>query len=445
MAAGHDGVFLAGTGRSEITPAPGGWLDGLGLRERPSTSVHDPLYATALALACGKERAIWLSADILALTLEQAGCVRNRIAKEAGIPAAMVMLAATHTHSGPATGVLQGLDQDPAWWEVFTAGCVAAAREALDGMAPARVGLGEGRSNLGVNRRDYLRGTDVPPGFVDREVRLLYLVGKGETPVAAVVNHACHPVMLGPENLEISADFIGVVRREVEAALPGCRCLYLNGAAGDVNPRVGMGNDPGTVEREGGALAAEVLRVLAGIEFVACPSLAGKEAMADLPLAPPPPRGELIDRIERIRRKYETLISGDSTVGGRRFAATELGWAERTYRAMLAGEIPTAITVPLQAFRLGDICALFAAPFEVLSSVGAAIKRNTHGRPPLFFAGYANGCLGYLPGPDDITLGGYEVEEAFKWYGQVAGFAPGAAGIIVKEAGHMLAGLFAEA
>lgn len=400
--------------------------------------MHDPLYATALALACGNECAIWLSADILALTLEQTGCVRNRIAKAAKIPAAMVMLAATHTHSGPATGVLQGLNQDPAWWEVFTAGCVTAAREAMDGLTPARVGLGKGRSNLGINRRDYLRGAEAPPGFVDREVRLVYLVGKDEAPLAAVVNHACHPVMLGPENLEISADFVGVVRREVEAALPGCRCLYLNGAAGDVNPRVGVGNDPGTVAREGGALAVEVLRVIAGIEFVAPPSLAGKEAMADLPLAPPPPREELIHRLARARREYEAPPAGDGIVGRRRFAATALGWAERAYRAMLAGEIPTTVSVPLQVFRLGDICALFAAPFEVLSSVGAAVERNAGERPPLFLAGYANGCLGYLPGPDDFTLGGYEVEEAFKWYRQIAGFTPGAAGVVVKEAGHML-------
>ena len=428
------GALLAGTGRSDITPEPGGWQDGFGLRERPSTGVHDRLYVTALALACAGERALWLSADISSLTVERAESIRNRIAEETSIPASAIMLAATHTHAGPATGVMNRLETDGGWWALFASGCLAAAREAVAGMVPARAGYGAGCCQIGVNRRDYLRRGG-PPGYCDPEVGVLCLFGKEPAPLAVLANYACHPVMLGPENLEISADYPGVVRRVVEEVFPSCRCLFLSGAAGDINPRAGVGVSYGPMEREGRILAGEILRVIRGIPAQDGGPLRSGVFTTTIPLIPLPPREDLAGEAARARLAYQSA----GGVGPRRMAGTALDWAERVLEARERDGAPATLRVSLQWFALGEICTICAWPFEAFAGVGAEIKRRA-GRP-LLLAGYANGCLGYLPGRDDYALGGYEVEEACKWYKHLTGFAPGAADMVVEETVRILAGI----
>jgi neutral ceramidase len=65
-------------------------------------------------------------------------------------------------------------------------------------------------------------------------MRIDNLQGK---PLAIVVNYACHPVVLGSDNLQYSADFVGVMAHTVEAAFGGAPiCLFVQGADGDINP-----------------------------------------------------------------------------------------------------------------------------------------------------------------------------------------------------------------
>jgi neutral ceramidase len=49
------------------------------------------------------------------------------------------------------------------------------------------------------------------------------------------VNYACHPVILGWDNLKYSADYTGELCRIVKAET-GAECLFIQGGAGDINP-----------------------------------------------------------------------------------------------------------------------------------------------------------------------------------------------------------------
>ena len=42
---------------------------------------------------------------------------------------------------------------------------------------------------------------------------------------------------------------------------------------------------------------------------------------------------------------------------------------------------------------------------------------------PLFLISCSNGCLGYMPTADEYDRGGYEIEEAHRYYGKPR-FAP---------------------
>src|SRR5258708_15900629 len=59
--------------------------------------------------------------------------------------------------------------------------------------------------------------------------------GEGKTR-AVVVNYACHPSVLGPDNLQYSADYPGAMKRHVESQIPGAVALFVQGGAGDINP-----------------------------------------------------------------------------------------------------------------------------------------------------------------------------------------------------------------
>ena len=99
-------------------------------------------------------------------------------------------------------------------------------------------------------------------GPVDDSVNLLVArdVREGQV-VAMVVNATCHPVheMRIPH---VSADFPGILSGALEESHPGCVALFLNGAAGNINPKtVSAGADAS--RRHGVALAAAVQRLLA--------------------------------------------------------------------------------------------------------------------------------------------------------------------------------------
>ena len=101
-----------GYGEKVITPPLGIDLCGYGFYlDRKAESVLDELKARAVFLRSNDQTLILVSADIIGFTVEDADAIRVDIAAAHGIPRASVLLAATHTHSGPATQPLPGLGE----------------------------------------------------------------------------------------------------------------------------------------------------------------------------------------------------------------------------------------------------------------------------------------------------------------------------------------------
>ena len=97
--------MFAGTAEIDITPKDPVWMDGM-IRSHRSTGVHDPLRARVLYLAPDADPAnacVLVSLDLVAMSFEDAMAVRRGAQDATGIPWNHIMLAASHTHSGPAT------------------------------------------------------------------------------------------------------------------------------------------------------------------------------------------------------------------------------------------------------------------------------------------------------------------------------------------------------
>lgn len=367
--------LLAGTGKADITPPTGGSMYGYGARgDNVSQGVHDPLYAKALVLRNGDESIAIATLDWGTITQESSERIRKLVKKETGIE--NVVCVVSHTHSAP------GLD-----WEFPNkrkpyirdaedriAGAIIAAANDLQ---PARVRVGHGEVREGHNRRKVLPDGTVEMFWENRErvptQPLDYSLGvirvesaSGDT-IATLVNFQCHPVILGPENLLISADYPGVFTRLVEESLGG-QCMFLQGAAGDINPF--WDKTPPSegafeqVEIMGKAVADEVIRVTAGAEPV-----------EDNPLL-----------------SFHTEIVPLAQRNDR----------ERKNRELMA-EVNTIL--------IGKDIALATFPGEFFLEHGVRLKSESK-IEHTFFVGYTNRRLRYFPTIGACTEGGYGAASA---------------------------------
>ncbi len=243
-----------------------------------------------------------------------------------------------------------------------------------------------------------------------------------------MVNFTCHPVILGDDNREISADYPGVVAQQLQQRL-GAVTLFTNGAAGDVNPM--QRGSRADVEYLASAVVAEAERVWQTTEAVETTRLRAAAQTLNLPLLPAPPREELVAAIAQFRQEQEAARrSGRSAQ--MRVADAYRQWAEE---ALCASAEDFYSDIEIQVFRLGD-AALVAVPGELFVELGLEIKRRLakQGVSPTFIFGYTNGNIGYIPTRSAYPLGGYEVETAHRFYARLSCVAPEAGELIVERA-----------
>ncbi len=277
-AAGQE--LLAGVARIEITPSSNGPMFGYANRKCGlSTAVHDPLYANAVVLQAGGQRVAIVALDLGSISSE---ALFRRAADELKIP--VLLLSLSHTHSGPAFMAYSlGAKEASPYLADLEGKVFEVLKRASESMSPARLAVGRGSIQLGYNRllvREDGRARAlfdnlerVPYGPVDPDVMLLKVEDAEGKPRALLVHYTAHPVALGTTNCLYSADYPGVMRARVEAAMPGVQTMFVQGAAGEINPlfqgRTGNSEaDFATMTKMGELLAAEVLRAAKSMEPV---------------------------------------------------------------------------------------------------------------------------------------------------------------------------------
>jgi hypothetical protein len=221
----------AGFGVGPITPKLPVYLAGFGARKEPAQSVHDPLEARAMYLTDGDTTLCLVVCDLLAMSAGYARPVRDAIARELSLPMDAVLTACTHTHNGPSTIAGSGAVGYPppeGYEEILGPGCVAAAVRARDAAADAE--LRYVRAPLPDDTAFNRRGGPYPePAFAVLDVH------GPEGRLGLVANFGIHPVLLGPNWMEVSADWVGPFRGELERAASGV-AIELTAALGDINP-----------------------------------------------------------------------------------------------------------------------------------------------------------------------------------------------------------------
>jgi neutral ceramidase len=411
-------LFKAGFSKVCISPPAGAPLAGFAARRDVSTGVHDDLYARALVLETEGSAVAFVSVDVLALSSEFVRRVRAGIEKDTGLRPDCVMIAATHTHAGPVTITTffnpdESVDQT--YMDRVAGDIVGAVAEAWRGRFPARVGVGVGHvEGVGVNRRS----PDHRP--VDEEIGIIKIEDAGGAPRAVFINYACHPTVLGPDNLLVTGDFPAFAVGELERALgPGGFAMFVNGTQGNISmghsselSAIGVITPGRTFERAaelGHLLAAATLRALPSIKADDEPALVAASAPLDLPLKKYPPLDETARALREAEERLARLSASDGDdVDELRRAKSEHLYASITnfYAGEAGARADGLLRAELQGIRVGD--AVFAAvPAEVFVEIGLRLKKVAPRRT--FIVGIANGYIGYLPTSAAYASGGYEV------------------------------------
>lgn len=245
----HAVTLKAAVAKVDITPPPGlvmyGFFDRI-QQNKVSTGTLDPLFARVLLLQAGEKRLAVVTLD-LGRTFNEPELAQLRLDVQRIAGVSYLIVTASHTHSGPNILDVYPGNQPPEWEAKALEKITTAISEAAGRMVDARIGTGHGEAYIGYNRRQVHPDGSVSmlwtdpgrqPTFpLDPTVSVLRIDDNQGQPIAVLVNYACHPVVLGADNLQYSADFVGTMANTIEAAfIHAPLCFYLQGGDGDINP-----------------------------------------------------------------------------------------------------------------------------------------------------------------------------------------------------------------
>ena len=383
-----------GVAKAEITPSKVAGIETIGHR-RVVTGLRDPLRAGVLILDDGETRAAIVTLDLINAYDLMVKLVREKVEAAAGVPAANVMVTASHNHSGPPC------EEDSPYVREVADKVGKAAREAAANMRKATIGYGEDEISFNINRRKVIDGRAVvslnPDGPNDPRVKVLrFDDGRSLTPMAVVMHAVCHPCFFtwGDKGTQpyakgypkMSADFPGDAQTFVEANYSdGTSALFLQGCGGHIRPNLPgypyRCADEADMQWAGRGLGSAVIRTLAdGV------------------------------RREKLRERpsyYPIRVAS---------AVVELPGKE----AMLDAE--------LMAMKVGPYLFL-CMPGEPMVEYGFAIEKAIGPRATPIVVGYANGALGYIATTDSYEVGGYEPNRS--------PLSPTAEPVILRELGRL--------
>ena len=360
------------------------------------------------------------------VTLDLVGVPRDlsvpvcaEITKKYRLERSQVVLATSHTHTGPVVGGnLESMyfltkEQHAAierYAKFLHAAIVRAVDEASAKLAPGTLAWAHGKATFAVNRRNNpekkvpeLRAANKLRGPIDHDAPVLRVRDAKGKDLAVVFGYACHATVLS--FYQWTGDYPGFAQAAFEKRHPGTVAMFWAGCGADQNPlprrKVELATEYG--ER----LSKSVDRVLEGkLETVNDDHhLKTRYEEIDLRLAKIPTREDVLAD-SKSKNKY--------IVGRARVLQKQLD----------AGGIPATYPYPIQAWRIGSDVRWIFLGGEVVVDYSLRLKRELGARGT-WVAAYCNDVMAYIPSERVLKEGGYEGDTSMIYYGLPSKWAPG--------------------
>jgi len=395
-------MIQVGASIIDITPPNGIAMAGFAARTEVAKGDHDALTVRALVV---DDTAI-VTVDVIGIDANLSARARAR----ASLPDQAITITATHTHGGPVSmpGRLSA-KADHAFILCLEDAVVKAVDLAIVNQKPARL----------------LGGIGVEPGFasnrrrldgpVDTGIPILRFESVEGSTIAILVSYACHPVVLGADNLSWTGDYPHFVRKKLETTFPGAIAIFATGCAGDVNTGHSAAASLSllaTPERSF-AKAKEIGFGIANSVIDArltdvSGNVGHSEVFADI-------------CFEQREQEAPDILAKSWRLAAKDTSSLEVIWANWAEKHM--GRDLSPLKARITALKWGSV-GIIALPGEIFAETALEIREKLAQKDPLFILAYADDNPGYIPPESDYLRGGYEIDEAHRFYGLGATIAP---------------------
>ena len=440
--------LMTGFARIDITPPMGIDIVGYFIK-RNAEGVLDDLEANAVAVAFGDKKVLLISVDHCGLFKSILDGYKKAINEKTGVPIDAIYIHSTHTHTGPA--IYENTD-DALINQYRATLCdklVELSKNAISDLKNSKMGYGIGqapnvafirryrmkdgsiRTNPGVNNPEIVHSI----GEVDERVNVIRF-DRENAETIVVVNFANHPDVVGGN--KISSDWPGFTRKFVEKAIDNTKCIFFNGAQGDVNhvnvhPKAGDFNDMfndfdgcsrgyGHARHIGRVVAGAVMQVYDKVNYVDVDDIKYVQRTIEIPTNKADPKDL------PLAHKYNDLHNAgrdDEIPFKAMMLTTVVAEAARMVRLENA---PETFPMLFSAIKIGPV-AFFGIPGEPFTGVGRALK-ETEGYDLVLPTCNTNAKEGYFPMIEAYVEGGYEAKSS--------NFKAGVAEIIIEEGKKIL-------
>ena len=404
-----------------------------------------PMYCNVMYLESESNgnKVIILDLDLCIIDDEIDQMIRNAVISVVDIPKENIRISVSHTHAGPPYGrsdstgggwITEGVELIKPYYDAFPKKISKAVEEAVSSIISCNISYGNGRSDININRRPadnkgkLFTGRNWD-GVVDHSVDVIGFDDKDGNVISTIVGYACHPTILGPENRLLSPDYPGHMRRTVEDIVGGS-CLFLQGAAGNQGPIHGFVGEVEVARKAGKILGLEASKVRMSLDpfereeklVEIIPAGADLGIYEDIPASKPNDdlqvKNIYVDlpsldfpSYEEASKDYQDALldlkkvreSGNQDEIKKMVSAVKRSNFTRKLTEISKGG---KVNIWVQTIKIGDIIfqGLPVEPFMEFSNKIKSLNPNKK----IFWSGYTNGWLGYLPTARAYEEGGYE-------------------------------------
>lgn len=412
--------------RKDMTPEGSIALGGFGDDpRRMSVGVLDPIYGTCIAITgTNGETVLLYSFDLLHANEEMTRRLRASASKATGVPEDHIMLASTHTHSGPGISSPE-FACIQRFYDLFEVLMTQAAVGAMADQATADIYIGDAYTE-GLNFVRHYKmenGTYGGDNFgrwispivghaseVDNQIQLIKFARECKKDIL-VMNWQAHAKMSGTaastfgraHRKHLSADFIGYARKHLEE-MSGNHVIYFTGGAGNVNV------DTRIPEEMPSIFPDELGKSLADF------AVKGLENMRKVSGGPVDTRQRTItveidhsdDHLVEVAEEVWAIWPEDqqACMALAREKGFNSAYAARDVigRSKMTG----SRSMEIDTVSVGDI-AFATAPYEMFCVNGQYIKENSPFEKTIVIS-CSNGANSYLASAFAFEHGGYEVD-----------------------------------
>ncbi|MEO8661096.1 MAG: LamG domain-containing protein [Bryobacteraceae bacterium] len=406
----------AGAGETDITPTTFPIATSGNFLTQSATFADGTLHARAIALDDGRKQLIIATADSLMIPRELADRIKCRAERLTGIPAAQILVSATHSHSAPPVMGALGTDEDPQYSMFFEDRFVEAIAAAVKHLEPARIGWAVAQAPDHTHNRSWITRPDRikvdpfgdatiranmhpgyqnpdfvgPTGPTDPGLTVISIQTTAGKPLAVLTNYSMHYI---GGSKGVSADYFGYYcqrLRELNGGAANFVAIQTQGTSGDQHYMdYSQPAKPVDMQTYANELAAIAYAAQKDILYRDTITLDSRQTR--LTLNRRYPNRQRLDWAANILSRTQSPIPRTQK---------EVYAREQMYIAAT----PTRELI-LQVFRIGDL-AITAIPNEVYAISGLKLKAQSP-LPTTMNIELANGAEGYIPPPEQHKLGGY--------------------------------------